>query len=241
MRPGNVYAKANDSSAFMLEFFPELQHSPDMHFRDPSKKGVRRAKKLSSITPRPLDKHLCIHTLYGDRLRRNVREVADASLRVVPSLTLRMSKLEDKRRRRDLRDRRLQGIMVDTRKMPDWSSCRLAMMKDFLALRGEFTASTPSTKKSRSGEDVDMFDEAAAAMLLQNSLNSFDFVYPREELWVDEKEDAKENNNHHSAASTAEEAEKKFWNKWNMNVQAQTSRPPGAVNNNTEASESYAI
>jgi len=216
IRAGNTSAKADESFGFMLELFPELEHSPDIHFREPSRKGMRRVRGLSNNSiPRPLDKHLRIHTLHGDRVRRNVREVADVSLRMVPYVSLRLGKLDEEQREKYMRTIRTRQIMMDVRKLPDWPSCRLAIMRDYLSVRGERS----------------LLGNSFGSLLSRNHESLTSISYPGEDFLVleaDEEEalgeasdgSAKENN----SSSNSGKPGSRLWKKLNDSIQSVRSK-----------------
>jgi len=45
---------------------------------------------------------------------------------------MRFTRLDDRRLEKELRERRLRDIIMESRKEKDWASCRIAIMKDFL-------------------------------------------------------------------------------------------------------------
>jgi hypothetical protein len=75
----------------MLELFPELLDSPEFFFAQPSKKALRRFPSVEPM-PRQLSIAMRADRVLDDRIRSNVAEVADVTMRIVPSL-LHHSKL----------------------------------------------------------------------------------------------------------------------------------------------------
>lgn len=83
------YEECDRSAEVMLQLFPELRESTDMFFMLPSKKALRRFPSSNTI-PSLLERSMWAHRILDDRIRRGVCEVADCSLRRVPSLTIRL-------------------------------------------------------------------------------------------------------------------------------------------------------
>jgi hypothetical protein len=114
-----------------MELFPEIIEFSDMYFRDPCKK-TRGRFKASSVRPEPLESRLRARAVYQKRVQRNLRVVADASLRLVPSLLLQLAPIEEirKAKRRD-RNRHLYVRMrnLQTQQLSD---VRVAVMRDLL-------------------------------------------------------------------------------------------------------------
>jgi hypothetical protein len=77
--------EADHSSDLMMELFPELLDSPEFFFSQPSKKAMRRFPAVEPM-PRQLSIAMRAERILDDRIRSNVAEVADVTLRIVPSL-----------------------------------------------------------------------------------------------------------------------------------------------------------
>ena len=115
----------------MMELFPEVKDYSDMNFREPCKK-TRGRFKASGFRPDPLEPRLRVHLLYQDRIRRNVRAVADASLRIVPSLLLRLAPMEEERKvKRRVSNRQLY-LRMRNLQVQQLSDVRVAVMKDLV-------------------------------------------------------------------------------------------------------------
>jgi hypothetical protein len=71
----------------MLELFPELLASPEFFFAQPSKKALRRFPAVEPM-PRQLSIAMRADRILDDRIRSNVAEVADVTMRIVPSILL---------------------------------------------------------------------------------------------------------------------------------------------------------
>lgn len=114
-----------------MELFPELKDLSDMHFREPCKKTKGRFK-LSGFRPNPLEPRMRAHVVFRDRIQQDVRVVADASLRSVPDLLLRLAPLTQKQRA-DRRDcNRQLYLRMNSFKTQDPSELRVSIMRDFL-------------------------------------------------------------------------------------------------------------
>jgi hypothetical protein len=128
---GSDHSLADESSKLMMELFPELKDFSDMHFREPCKKTKGRFK-LSGFRPNPLEPRLRAHVVFRERIQRDVRAVADASLRSVPELLLRLVPLTEKQRA-DRRDcNRQLYLRMNAFKTQDPSELRVSIMRDFL-------------------------------------------------------------------------------------------------------------
>lgn len=128
---GSEYPVAEESSKLMMELFPEIKDFSDMHFRELCKK-TRGRFKASTLRPDPLEPRLRVHMLYRDRIRRNVLAVADLSLRLVPSLTLRLAPLEERvRAERRSRNRQLY-LRMSNLKNQQLSDVRVSVMRDLV-------------------------------------------------------------------------------------------------------------
>jgi hypothetical protein len=115
----------------MMELFPELKDYSDMNFREPCKK-TRGRFKASSFRPDPLEPRLRAHLLYRDRIRRHVRAVADASLRIVPSLLLRLAPMEEKRKAKRRDSNRHLYLRMRNLQVQQLSDVRVAVMKELV-------------------------------------------------------------------------------------------------------------
>jgi hypothetical protein len=88
---GVKYDEADLSAALMTEIFPELQYSSDIRYVLPSKKALRRFP-CATVLPRPLPDSLNAQSQFSDRIRRNLKEVADLAMRRVPALTVKLDR-----------------------------------------------------------------------------------------------------------------------------------------------------
>lgn len=74
----------------MFDIFPELHNSSEIIFLSPSKKAIRRFPTCDPA-PKPLRSTFWAQKILDDRIRVYVAEIADLSLRVVPSLMERLN------------------------------------------------------------------------------------------------------------------------------------------------------
>ena len=75
----------------MHRFFPELLTSADIIFMPPSKKSTRRFT-CEDPTPAPLsDQFISPQIQLQNRIRVHLSSIADAGLRLIPVITLRLS------------------------------------------------------------------------------------------------------------------------------------------------------
>lgn len=136
---GDDFDLADESADLMMELFPELENGLEIHFGEAIKKGNRRSSitgKDSKLLVKELfhsatsiENASPIRPLWDDRIRKDVREVADLSIRVVPGLLQALYKLDKKPNKRELWR---QICMTKARYLPDWTTCRLALMRELL-------------------------------------------------------------------------------------------------------------
>jgi hypothetical protein len=81
----------------MCTIFPELITSTNITFVPPSKRGRSRFP-LSDPNPQPLARWMLVEYIFQDRIRRQLTIVADASVRLVPALLMRLSDKQKARR-----------------------------------------------------------------------------------------------------------------------------------------------
>jgi hypothetical protein len=128
---GSDHTLADESSKLMMELFPELKDLSDMHFREPCKKTRGRFKAFG-FRPNPLEPRMRAHEVFRERVQRGVRSVADASLRSVPDLLLRLAPMTETQRA-DRRDcNRQLYLRMNSFKTQDPSEVRVSIMRDFL-------------------------------------------------------------------------------------------------------------
>lgn len=76
----------------MVELFPELEVSTNILYRELSSKVKRRFTKAIAV-PKPLERDMWAHEFLSNRIRANIREVADVSIRIVPKVMARLEKV----------------------------------------------------------------------------------------------------------------------------------------------------
>lgn len=130
---GKVFDQAGDSTTLVLELFPELKESSNIHFRDPSKKGIRRLKHNSIILPGPLEPDECAHNVLQDRIRRNVVEVADLSLRRVSQLSVKLAIPHAVDPGSGYQKAELRKAKMRATRTANWRVCRLVIVRGFVS------------------------------------------------------------------------------------------------------------
>jgi hypothetical protein len=114
----------------MIELFPELRDSTNIVFIRPSQKGLRRFRSQDR-TPDPLDRAMWAHTLFDERIRRNLKEVASAGLCEIPSL---FSRLVTSGSQRDkVAFQRQEKAAISAHEGESWERCRLRVMAEFFS------------------------------------------------------------------------------------------------------------
>ena len=134
VRVGTKYELADDSTATMLELFPELQYTTNIVFSEVSKKGTRLFRRIQH-SPEQLDKSMWAHEFLSDRIHGHVREVADVALRAVPALSIEFVALDKKNLALLEAERRRQQIIMESRRLPfdRWPEYRVQLMRELLA------------------------------------------------------------------------------------------------------------
>jgi len=150
LHAGNDPEKADASTAFMYEIFPELKDSTNIRFKEPSKKAVRRFRS-SGYQPAPLDKSRWAHNFRIERTRRHVVEVADLSLRVVPRLSDRLSKLDAHREEHSIHNANRQEALMKSMDLFPWRKCRIVFMKSYVASSTQVGSGVPALKNTSNG------------------------------------------------------------------------------------------
>lgn len=126
------YEEASQSGELIQELFPELCESTDIIFVPPSRKALRRFPSSKSIQP-PLDRSMWAHRILDDRIRRNVSEIADISLRIVPILMIRLQRKSVVPCNVAM-TRLIQSIMI-SRNILDESTARIILVQEKLCGR----------------------------------------------------------------------------------------------------------
>jgi len=139
---GDDFDLADESADLMMELFPELENGVEIHLGEAVKKGNRRASitgKDSKLLVKELfqpatsiESASTTRPLWDDRIRKDLWEIADLFIRVVPELLQIFKKLDKKPKTRDLWR---QTCMTKARYLPDWTTCRLALMRELLGHR----------------------------------------------------------------------------------------------------------
>jgi hypothetical protein len=114
----------------MLELFPELRNSTNIVFIRPSQKGLRRFRSQDRI-PDPLDRAMWAHTLFDERIRRNLKEVASAGLCEIPSLFSRLVTSGSQRDKAAIQ--RQEKAARRAHEGESWERCRLRLMTEFFS------------------------------------------------------------------------------------------------------------
>lgn len=136
----------------MLHLFPELGDSTNIFFVLPSRKSLRRLPS-SDLLPLPLDRTMWAHTFLDDRIHRNVAEVADVGLRLVPSLLGSLGKALESHDKESATLRRLDAV-IGVHGSSDYYSARRIFIQEVLLQQAGYLHSTSQKGTTSSRESA---------------------------------------------------------------------------------------
>jgi hypothetical protein len=103
-----------------------------MIFAEVSKKGTRRFRSYNQV-PEQLERPMWAHDFLSNRIHAHVREIADISLRILPTLSLTFVALDARNRFVLEKEARRKKAFLGTREAGSWQEYRLALIQKFLA------------------------------------------------------------------------------------------------------------
>eukprot|EP00547_Thalassionema_nitzschioides_P014161 CAMPEP_0194249366 /NCGR_PEP_ID=MMETSP0158-20130606/20316_1 /TAXON_ID=33649 /ORGANISM="Thalassionema nitzschioides, Strain L26-B" /LENGTH=316 /DNA_ID=CAMNT_0038985875 /DNA_START=271 /DNA_END=1217 /DNA_ORIENTATION=+ len=140
----NNYGDVKKSISTMLIFFPELDSSLNIVFREPSSKSRRRFSKADKVVQLPVDKNFWDEISLEGKLKKHMKEVATIYMTKVPTI---MAVLDLSDRKKNAKMENYRQALTKAYNMESWEQCRHKMIVDYLVGPKERIVNPPRCQK----------------------------------------------------------------------------------------------
>eukprot|EP00547_Thalassionema_nitzschioides_P007486 CAMPEP_0194204628 /NCGR_PEP_ID=MMETSP0156-20130528/4096_1 /TAXON_ID=33649 /ORGANISM="Thalassionema nitzschioides, Strain L26-B" /LENGTH=1620 /DNA_ID=CAMNT_0038930687 /DNA_START=42 /DNA_END=4904 /DNA_ORIENTATION=- len=140
----NNYGDVKKSISTMLIFFPELDSSLNIVFREPSSKSRRRFSKADKVVQLPVDKNFWDEISLEGKLKKHMKEVATIYMTKVPTI---MAVLDLSDRKKNAKMENYRQALTKAYNMESWEQCRHKMIVDYLVGPKESIVNPPRCQK----------------------------------------------------------------------------------------------